>query len=406
MAQHKSGVNTPLWEPVCWICCIGLALLSCLLLQLADALSPLYLLINVLVAIAAALWTSSHYHRQQQQLPVETHPSSATDTAAVSRSIVGLEQVCEKALPIWSKQIENSRQQTEAAMIDLTRRFSGLANKLEEAVNASHQAAGELGGVNSRGMAGVLSLSQQQLNEVVAIMQSAQANRDAMLAEIKSLTTYTIELNTMAMDVAKIASQTNLLALNAAIEAARAGEAGRGFAVVADEVRNLSRLSSETAQKMTDKVETINTAIGRAFQIAETAAARDHASALNSEQAIEQVLTRFRAATDSLAESASLLQNESTAIHHEISSVIVSLQFQDRVSQILSHVRQNMEGLSQHLLTSEQSSHDSGPIKIDANRWLADMELSYATDEQRNIHHGRTTRSVKAQPSSADITFF
>ncbi|WP_148610785.1 methyl-accepting chemotaxis protein [Aeromonas sobria] len=404
MAQHKSGVNTPLWEPVCWICCIGLALLSCLLLQLADALSPLYLLINVLVAIAAALWASSHFHRHWQRNSAEREEPATTNTLA--RSIVGLEQVCEKALPIWSQQIENSRQQTEAAMIDLTQRFSGLANKLEEAVNASHLAAGELGDANSRGMAGVLSESQQQLNEVVAILHSAQANRDAMLAEIKSLTTYTIELNTMAMDVAKIASQTNLLALNAAIEAARAGEAGRGFAVVADEVRNLSRLSSETAQKMTEKVDTINTAIGRAFQIAENAAARDHASALNSEQTIEQVLTRFRHATDSLAESASLLQNESTEIHLEISNVIVSLQFQDRVSQILSHVRQNMESLSSHLVTSEQNSQAGGPIQIDANRWLAEMELSYATDEQRNIHHGRTTRSVKAQPSSADITFF
>ncbi|MEV3828083.1 methyl-accepting chemotaxis protein [Aeromonas allosaccharophila] len=404
MAQHKSGVNTPLWEPVCWICCIGLGLLSCLLLQLADALSPLYLLLNVLVAIAAALWTSSHFHQHIHRNRTEQIEPAATN--AIAHSIVGLEQVCEKALPIWSQQIENSRQQTEAAMIDLTQRFSGLANKLEEAVNASHLAAGELGDANSRGMAGVLSESQQQLNEVVAILHSAQANRDAMLGEIKSLTTYTIELNTMAMDVAKIASQTNLLALNAAIEAARAGEAGRGFAVVADEVRNLSRLSSETAQKMTDKVDTINTAIGRAFQIAENAAARDHASALNSEQTIEQVLARFRHATDSLAESASLLQNESTDIHREISSVIVSLQFQDRVSQILSHVRQNMESLSSHLIASEQNSNSSGPIQIDANRWLAEMELSYATDEQRNIHHGRTTRSTKAQPSSADITFF
>ncbi|UCA12430.1 methyl-accepting chemotaxis protein [Aeromonas enteropelogenes] len=400
MAQHKSGVINPLWDPVCWLSCIGLGLLGCLLL-LSGSSSPLYLLLNGALAIGAALWTS---HRVNQA--GHTHASTDeqdTTPASFANAIIGLEEVCQKAVPIWSQQIESSRQQTEEAMIDLTQRFSGLANKLEEAVSASHQAAGDLGGTESKGMAAVLSESQLQLNEVLSLMHSAQENRDAMLAEIKSLTAYTLELNTMALDVAKIASQTNLLALNAAIEAARAGEAGRGFAVVADEVRNLSRLSSETAQKMSDKVDTINAGIGRVSEIAESSAARDHVSVANSEQAIEQVLTRFRQATDSLAESASLLQSESTDIHHEISNVIISLQFQDRVSQILNQVRNNMEHLSSHLNDPEQQVRTSGPIMIDADSWLADMELTYATDEQRDIHHGRST---KPTASSADITFF
>ncbi|MCP3292138.1 chemotaxis protein, partial [Aeromonas hydrophila] len=119
----------------------------------------------------------------------------------------------------------------------------------------------------------------------------------------------------------------------------------------------------------------------------------------------EQVLERFRMATTSLAESAALLQSESTGIHREISDVIVSLQFQDRVSQILGHVRQNMDSLNDHLISSRTRTHQSGPIQIDAESWLADMELSYATDEQRNIHHGRKTPT--ATPSSnADVTFF
>ncbi|MEZ6964934.1 methyl-accepting chemotaxis protein [Aeromonas sp. S9(2024)] len=400
MAQHKSGVINPLWDPVCWLSCIGLGLLGCLLL-LSRSSSLLYLLLNGALAIGAALWTS-HRVNQARHTHASTDEQDATP-ASFANAIIGLEEVCQKAVPIWSQQIESSRQQTEEAMIDLTQRFSGLANKLEEAVSASHQAAGDLGGTESKGMAAVLSESQLQLNEVLSLMHSAQENRDAMLAEIKSLTAYTLELNTMALDVAKIASQTNLLALNAAIEAARAGEAGRGFAVVADEVRNLSRLSSETAQKMSDKVDTINAGIGRVSEIAESSAARDHVSVANSEQAIEQVLTRFRQATDSLAESASLLQSESTDIHHEISNVIISLQFQDRVSQILNQVRNNMEHLSNHLNDPEQQVRTSGPIMIDADSWLADMELTYATDEQRDIHHGRTT---KPTVSSADITFF
>jgi methyl-accepting chemotaxis protein len=356
----------------------------------------------LLIGLGACVW-STRSHRDAVMRAVSDTLMNQADSHAANlgtASRAKLDEVLLGAMPIWAKQVESSRQQTEEAIVSLANRFTGIAARLQETVQASQQAAGELDGQAADGALKVLASSDSELSQVINSLKATQTSRDQTLTQVRSLTAYTGELRTMAADVAAIAAQTNLLALNAAIEAARAGEAGRGFAVVADAVRSLSSKSSETGQQMSAKVDIINNAITQLVQAASSSADQDSHSVGASEQSIQNVLARFQNITGRLAESADLLKQESYGIRDEMTDVLVNLQFQDRVSQILSHVRDNMNALHNHLLQANQSPDQ--PVTVDARQWLASMESTYATDEQRRTHHG----TAAAQKDSQDITFF
>ena len=354
------------------------------------------------LGVGAGVWSARSQREQAVRLTADALTQRQANDAAIGAKASGaqLNEVLLGAMPIWAKQVESSRQQTETAIVELTSRFTGISERLQETVQASQQAAGELDGQNADGALKVLAQSDSELSQVIDSLKATQASRDETLTQVRSLTAYTGELRTMAADVAAIAAQTNLLALNAAIEAARAGEAGRGFAVVADAVRSLSSKSSETGQQMSAKVDIINNAITQLVQAASSGADQDSHSVAESEQSIQHVLQRFQSITGRLAESADLLKQESYGIRDEMTEVLVSLQFQDRVSQILTHVRDNIDSLHTHLQQSSQSPDEA--VAINAREWLARMESTYATDEQRRTHRGESA----AQQNSQEITFF
>ncbi|WP_122581373.1 methyl-accepting chemotaxis protein [Pseudomonas viridiflava] len=355
-----------------------------------------------ILGVGAGVWSARSQREQAVRLTADALTQHQANDAAIGAkaSRTQLNEVLLGAMPIWAKQVESSRQQTETAIVELTSRFTGISERLQETVQASQQAAGELDGQNADGALKVLAQSDSELSQVIDSLKATQASRDETLTQVRSLTAYTSELRTMAADVAAIAAQTNLLALNAAIEAARAGEAGRGFAVVADAVRSLSSKSSETGQQMSAKVDIINNAITQLVQAASSGADQDSHSVAESEQSIQHVLQRFQSITGRLAESADLLKQESYGIRDEMTEVLVSLQFQDRVSQILTHVRDNIDSLHTHLQQSSQSPDEA--VAINAREWLARMESTYATDEQRRTHRGESA----AQQNSQEITFF
>jgi methyl-accepting chemotaxis protein len=389
-----------------WWVTLGLGVSgSALLFSLGekDWIGTIFAIIYLLVAVTLGWWLARR-HTIQLNRAVSLAQAQARSDDVIRQeaaTVSGLEEVCLEAVPIWSKQIETSRVQTEDAILALSSRFTGIYANLEAAVNASQNAAGNMVGSGDGGVLAVLDQSRTELTGVIDSLKASQHSRKEMLAQVRGLTQYTGELRAMATEVAEIASRTNLLALNAAIEAARAGEAGRGFAVVADEVRKLSSLSSDTGKNMSGKVDIINNAISSVFKIAESTSDQDLKSVANSEAAIQHVMDHFHNVTTHLTASAQMLQQENNGIKHELADVLVSLQFQDRVSQILSQVRNNMDRLHRHLQQHRQDGASSAG-NINAKEWLAEMEMNYATQEQRLNHKGEKSENVAQQ----ETTFF
>lgn len=342
-------------------------------------------------AVLAALGAAAGHHAWRSQRQVRAQLQHYLD----SQRSFGAE-----LSPVWSRQIEASRSQMEEAVANLALRFGGIVEQLEDTLRRSTGATGA-----GEGSAGTVHAeSQQELGTVVESLREAMRSKAAMLGRVQELQTFVAELAEMAEAVSRIAHQTNLLAINATIEAAHAGERGRGFATVAQEVRTLSKVSGEAGAQITRKIEAISAAIAGTRDAAEDATREETQVLQASEHKIQTVLAGYRNFSDTLATSAETLRLGSQGIRDEVHEALVQLQFQDRVSQVMGHVRANIERLPQVLEDHCQACEREGALRpLNAAALLQELESTYAMAGEREVHRGA---AAPAPAAHEEITFF
>jgi len=366
-----------------------------LLIWCAPSLVGVALAIGLLGVAAGLSW----WERQRVSGVLEAVQAECAAAQALPRLepyVHSLHELADASLIRWSKHVAIVRSQTEAAGTELTSDFSAILAKLHEMIDAR----------SADGSEGVVTVIEHSRDELLGMLDRLVHAFDAqkpMLREFESLAGVTEDLKRMASAVADIAKQTNLLALNAAIEAARAGEAGRGFAVVADEVRKLSNQSGMLGKEIQQKVDAVNSATTSALASAGQMSVQNEVLLKSSGETIQQVLERFGGVLRGVSEASQQMAEGSQNVRERVEAVLVHLQFQDRTSQILNAVCQDIDRLLAQVREQERrigSGEAAQPF--DVAQWIAQLEQTYTTLEQFNTHPS----DAQGKVSASEITFF
>lgn len=265
--------------------------------------------------------------------------------ANVSQDVGGLTQVASRLTNSSSQNLERINEQASAvssmryAIDDLLKSVNDIA---QFALNASQQAQ-DASGAAARG--------KQTLAANVATISTLADEVRSAADVVNRFEEFSSDVGQLLNTIQTVAEQTNLLALNAAIEAARAGEHGRGFAVVADEVRGLAvrtRQATEEIHKVIGELREVSASAVTAMQgsvvranrgVEETRASGEVLnSILNNVETISTINEQIAAATQEQTTTFAQVSNHVSGIYSSTQLVTSSTNELDEISQDIDHI--------------------------------------------------------------------
>tara|TARA_R110001583_G_scaffold40778_5_gene130109 strand:+ start:938 stop:2824 length:1887 start_codon:yes stop_codon:yes gene_type:complete len=251
-----------------------------------------------------------------------------------------------KAVTVTAEQQMDRLEQTASAMNEMTVTVTEVARNAQQASTAANDAKQH----SQHGM----SVVSEMNNDINALVSGI----DEVGEVIKNLALQTDNIGSILDVIKGVAEQTNLLALNAAIEAARAGEQGRGFAVVADEVRNLANRTQQSTNEIQQVITNLQAEAGRSVTLMQSNAISAEATATKSHEANQalEAINRSVEEIQDMNNQIATAAEQQTVVAEEICASIVTL---NDMAKGTFDTADNNSKMAQRLLGSSESLNSS-----------------------------------------------
>lgn len=377
---------------------VGLACLICVFLVFTWSSSVMPIVVCLIPSISAfvMLFLSPAGESQSRPLGAEdSQDASLTDLGSLIQQRFSDDVNSAQGL---AKEIGNT---FEKSTLSLHESFNGLSAKAADERKILESVVKALSS-DSKGTEGKVSL-QEFANEVGSVLDSYISLfvgvSDKSIQAVHSIQDMVRQFDSMFVlitEIRGIADQTNLLALNAAIEAARAGEAGRGFAVVADEVRKLSQDSNRLNDQIRERAEAAKSTVNTVETAVSEIASMDMSLALNGKEYLDRMLHELEQLNASIAGSISHGAELGEAMSEEVARAVMALQSADRVAQMVGQ----LEGLNTHLLSMVATLQQGLSSPMDVSKAIV------SCSEQLQRHPAYQSTALANTDDGGDINLF
>ncbi|MDX1926000.1 MAG: methyl-accepting chemotaxis protein [Pirellulaceae bacterium] len=330
---------------------------------------------------------SSHLDSDVSAVPY--HAQDATTTHVNELAAVAL------VLQALKQQLHGASRDVEESVAGVCSGFQGMAKRAQAAVASAQSAT--IGSADSDEV-NPLDEMHQVLEVLLKAVQSSCSFSQAAAERLSQLEKRLTDLEKIVHEVEDIAGRAKMVALNGRIEASRLGIAGKAFGVVAQETKDLADKAGKTGCSIRQSINELAIELFKTTAEMRRRAESDSKNVEATNSAVQKLLSRLEQTHHQMNAAMNSTASISTELQNDIGRAVMSMQFQDRVSQRVAHVVETLTSVVE-LIDPWCSEATAREVQRHYEFWNTRMSALYTMDSERDA--GQATKLSSGEPEES-----